>query len=303
MRPGAAAGLGLALALAGGAAPAPASAGSPIEVKIKCPVGGKRFTHVETAAYSTWGERPDGKPYGSWIFPMPIPECPDNALVIYRDFEKHEIPALTALVQSPDYQALRAETTYYRAAWLAERMDRDKPRAPVWLMLRATWQADEAPATKARYQREFAARAAAVAVDGADVDSLILHYRLANTRRELGDFVAALAALDAIPLAALDVTMPEGADASPDAQDDAAARLYLREQIPALRQTIAAGDISAEPLALLPENVAAWLCFEQIEAGTTDLPARCNEPAIRAEIASIRDMREGEPAGASVEDD
>lgn len=301
MRRGAAIGLALVLAWSGGATPA--SAGSPIEVKVKCPVGGQKFTHVETAALTTWGERPDGKPYGSWTFPMPLPECPDNALVMYRDFEKREIPALTALVQSPDYQAMRAETTYYRAAWLAERMDRDNPRAPIWLMLRATWQADEAPALKARYQREFAARAAAVAVDAADVDSLILHYRLANAYRELGDFTAAIGVLDAFPFAALDVAMPEGEDATPEQQDDAGARLYLREQIPALRQTIAAGDSSAEPLALLPENVAAWLCFEQIEAGAAELPVRCNQPAIREEIANFREMREAEPAGASIEDD
>lgn len=301
IRRGAAIGFAIALALSGGAIPA--SAGSPIEVKIKCPVGGKRFTHIETAALTTWGERPDGKPYGSWTFPMPIPECPDNSLVMYRDFEKHEIPALTALVQSSDYRALRAETTYYRAAWLAERMDRDKPRAPIWLLLRATWQVDETPALKARYQREFAARAAAVAVDATDVDSLILHYRLANAYRELGDFTAALGVLDAFPFAALDVTMPEGEDATGQAEDDAGARLYLREQIPALRQTIATGDSSAEPIALLPENVAAWLCFEQIQAGTNEPAARCNDPAIREEIANIREMREGEPAGASVEVD
>jgi hypothetical protein len=97
--------------------------------------------------------------------------------------------------------------------------------------------------------------------------------------------------------------MPEGEDATRQADDDADARLYLREQIPALRQTIVAGDSSAEPLTLLPENVAASMCFEQIEAGTTELAARCNDPAIREEIANIREMREGEPAGASVGDD
>jgi len=63
----------LAVVLAALAGGTPAQAGMPYPEKMKCAVGGESFTHIGTMSYSTWGSRPDGKPYGSWRFPIELP--------------------------------------------------------------------------------------------------------------------------------------------------------------------------------------------------------------------------------------
>jgi hypothetical protein len=276
-----AAGAALALVCA-----APAFAGFPVESEETCPVGGEKFTYVTTGSYSIFHQRPDGKPFGSWYFPLALPECPSNGLVVYRKFTPEEIPALTALVQSPEYQALSKaphfETAYYKAAWLAARMDAADPVRAVFLLLSATWETDGLPLLKTRYQREFVAAAAAIPVDPAELDSLFLRYRLANAHRELGEFAAAEAALGTLPLVALDVNVPEGDDVPYETVRDARSRRFLFEAIPLMRAVIAAGDTSPDPLEMMDDRAAAGSCADLIEEDpAAPLPKRCNDPAIR----------------------
>ena len=261
---------------------APAFAGFPVESEEICPVGGERFTYVTTGSYSIFHQRPDGKPFGSWYFPLAMPECPSNALVVYRDFKPEEIPALTALVLSPEYQALRDETPYFRASWLAQRIDAADPLKALFLLLSATWEVDGAPETKARYQRAFADAAVSVPIDVANIETLFLHYRRANALRELGDFAGASAALDVLPLAALDVEVPQDRKVPYSARSDARSRRFLFEAIPLMRAVIAAGDTSSDPLELMDDRVAAGRCADWIEEDpAATLPKRCNDPAIR----------------------
>jgi hypothetical protein len=284
------AGASLALALA--ALAAPAHGGFPVQSEETCPVGGEKFTYTTTGSYSTFGQRPDGKPYGSWRFPLAMPECPSNALVVYRAFKPEEIPALAALVASPEYQALRAESQYFRAAWLARQMDAADPFEALFLLLSATWEVDDAPETKARYQRAFADAALAVPIDVARIDTLFLHFRRANALRELGDFQGARAALDLLPHAALDVEVPTDRKVPYQTRDEARSRRFLFDMIPQLGKTIAAGDRSAEPLDLVPEMVAANLCADRAEAGAaTPAQDRCSEEAMRKEVSEILERR------------
>lgn len=270
----------------------PVFAGFPVQSEETCPVGGEKFTYTTTGSYSTFGQRPDGKPYGSWTFPLAMPECPSNALVVYREFKPEEIAALTALVQSAEYQALRDESQYFRAAWLARRMDAADPFTALYLLLSATWEVDDAPETKARYQRAFADAALVVPIDVAQIDTLFLQYRRANALRELGDFAAADAALDSLPLAALDVTVPTDPKADYKLRQDARERRFLFDMIPLLRKTIAAQDRSAEPLDLVPEMVAANLCADRVVAGAS-APAqdRCGEEEMRKSVSEILERR------------
>lgn len=258
-----------------------ANAGFPVEVEKTCPVGGEEFTFITTGSYSTFGARPDGKPYGSWTFPLEMPVCPENALVMYRDFEEDELTELTQLVLSDSYQGLRDETSYYRASWLSERLDGEESRSYVWLLMRATWQVDHDPELKARYQLEFAEKATRFDVDPEDTDSLFLRFRVANAYRELGNFEAALTALDNLPIAALDVDVPESDDVEYERRQDAQARRFLFELAPLMRSVIVAEDKSSEPLALMPADFVASVCVDLIEEGETDLPERCDEPAVR----------------------
>src|SRR5262245_12651605 len=86
----------------------------PITKEVKCPIGGKKFQYETTATLSKWGSRPDGKPYSNWEFPLALPVCPDNGLVVYAEFSPEEIKVLKPLVASDTYQAMRkTETPYY----------------------------------------------------------------------------------------------------------------------------------------------------------------------------------------------
>src|SRR5262245_54423951 len=111
---------------------APAIAGTPTPVQKTCPVGGKPFIYTTTSSLSTWGQRPDGKPYTSWIAPMPMAVCPDNGLVIYKEFSDEEITLLQTLIRTSEYQSLRSETPRYRAAWLLQRLDKDAVLSRLW---------------------------------------------------------------------------------------------------------------------------------------------------------------------------
>ena len=88
-----------------------------------------------------------------------------------------------------------------------------------------------APETKTRYQRAFAEAAEKIAPVADDLDTLFLRFRLANARRELGEFDAARAALDSLPLAALDVTAPTGEEVAYEQRRDAESRRFLFETI------------------------------------------------------------------------
>lgn len=287
-----AAGAGLALGLAAFANPA--FAGFPVQSEETCPVGGETFTFTTTGSYSTFGQRPDGKPYGSWTFPLAMPECPSNALVVYREFKPDEIPALTALVQSSDYQALRGESPYFRAAWLAQRMDASQPVSVLYLLLSATWEVDDAPETKARYQRAFADAAARVPMDVDDTQTLVLHYRRANALRELSDFEGAIAVLDLLPSAALDVVVPKGNDVPYEVKREARNRRFLFENIPLMRKVIEAGDASSFPVDLMDSDMAGWACADLSDAGDP-LHARCAEPAVQKRMQKILDSRRNDP--------
>src|ERR1044071_2603328 len=139
---------------------AAAHAGIPVTQELECPLGGKKFQYRATTTSSTWGSRPDGKPYGSWTFPMPLPVCPDNGLVVFSEFSPEQIEQLAPLVASEEYQRMRAtESPYYLAHWLMRELG--SPRLLiVSSLLQASWESDANAKRKARYQQEFVAAAA-----------------------------------------------------------------------------------------------------------------------------------------------
>ena len=254
---------------------AQAHGGMPVPVKMKCPVGGKSFTYTSTASMSQWGDRPDGKPYGSWTFPMPLPECPDNGLVVYREFSRDETKALKPLLATPEYGQLRStETPYYRAYWLMGKLG-DPAENQIWVLQQAAWESDEDPARKARYQEEFVARARTLPHPEAGQDDLLwivtgLH--AANALRELGRFDEALQLAESIPLTSLDVTVPAeqatgttpsglGKFVGNSAEIRAAQnRRSWMNYAASLKAVIARRDSSSEPLDMIPRRVALRRC-------------------------------------------
>lgn len=270
------------------AVPCAAQAGMAMKVKETCAVGGERFTYITTPSYTIFGQRPDGKPYGSWTFPMALPVCPKNGLVMYREFSKDELARLPALIASAEYVALRpAETPYYRAAWLARALD-PKANDHAWLLLSASWEADEEPAKKARYQAEFVAAAEAAPAKPDDLSWFALQVRAINARRELGRFDEAAAALKALPRDALEARPTKTSEAS-DAERDEENRQGWRKAVADLERAIARRDASSEPLDMIPKDLAAAYCV-----GVPDhMPRRedpyCASPELADAIKSFRE--------------
>ena len=268
----------LTAALAAATAATAASAGIPVKQKMTCPIGGAEFEHTSTASYSTSGERPDGKPYGSWTFPMALPECPGNGLVLYKEYEPDEVAKLEPLIASDAYQALRStgETQYYRAYWLMREMGVEPSRS-LWALLQAAWETDKEPERRARYLAELAEASAAVEAKPEDLNWLGMEARSVNALRELGRFDEALARLEAIPAAA---TAAGGT--GKQAETRAGWASYLGK----LRAAIERRDASAEPFDMLPRNIALGRCLDGGDGLDEHQRGFCER-----ESASVEEMR------------
>jgi hypothetical protein len=223
----------------------PAPAGTPVTRQMTCPIGGERFDFNTTASYSTFGIRPDGKPFGSWTFPLNLPECPSNGLILYKTFEPAELTRLGALIGTPGYRALRGgDTQYYRLSWLLREMG--APRLDVvWALVRATWQPPDDSPLRARYLGELAAAVAAQPDALADLDGYAMRAYGINALRELGRFDEAAALLARTPLAPL---RPEGS--LPGAEDDD--RSGWLEHYAKLEALLARRDRSVDPADFRP---------------------------------------------------
>lgn len=237
------------LAAAGG----PATAGKPVTETLTCPIGGASFSFTTTASYSTYGERPDGKPYGSWTFPLALPECPDNGLVLYKQYTPEEVAKLEPLVASEAYQALRKEDTpYYRAYWLMKAMGLG-PERYLWALLQAGWEAEAKPDLRKRYLAELAEASAAVPPRPGDLNWIGMEGRAINALRELERFDEASARLAKVPL--------DGLDAAGDTPE-AKTRRGWHGFFTALKPVIERRDSSTEPLDMLPRSVAFGRCID-----------------------------------------
>ncbi|PVM82532.1 hypothetical protein [Caulobacter radicis] len=272
-----------------------AHAGTPYPVKMKCPVGGESFVYTDTMSYSTWGQRPDGKPYGSWEFPRPIPTCPGNGLAVYKSFSKAELKALPALLASDDYRRMvQEDTSYYRAAWLERALKGEGD--PLWLVLQASWQSDADPARKARYQRAFIAGAEALPAKPDDLQWLGIMAKVVNARRELGEFDAAKA-----DLARLDVDKQLAALPAPPAEgqepEAVANRRGILNFLKKLGAAVDRGDASAEPIDMIPPMAAAHQCVDLEAKGKSH--EVCKSERVAKFLESMREAGKSRDAAGS----
>ena len=281
-----------ALALTLGAA-APAMAGFPVETEMVCPVGGETFTHISTGSYSTFGARPDGKPYGSWTFPLAIPECPSNGLVMFRDFDEDEIAQLTEYLASDGFAQIRQDVSYFRAAKIAEILSKDGSYGVGGLLLRASWQSDHDPLAKARYQRAFASYVTAIEPDSENIDWLFLTARSANAHRELGEFEAAESVLNQLPERLIPDEM-EGKDLGFQERQRYRSLAYLDEYRESLRAEIDVENTESEPLAMLPVRLQAFKCIDLAKAGADPLPPTCENHSVKASISTITEFEKSQ---------
>jgi hypothetical protein len=250
--------------------------------EMTCPVGGEHFPAMQATMYGMDGYRPDGKPYSYLPFPLPIPECPSNKLVVFDRFTDTEVAALTRLVASPDYKALLVaeEGPYYRASWLATALGRPEPQA-LLMLLKAIWgvtPGDMGPRdtpdirTKmARYQREFVERVRKLPAGIAPDDQQWLELRAANALRQLALFPEA-------------ERMRQKAVATLRlATDKGGSEPYLEQ----LRIAIARKDASIEPLDMIPSRQISFACSRRVTYTDFEKPI-CTSPEMASQIDAIR---------------
>jgi hypothetical protein len=257
---------------------------------MTCPIGGAKFQFQPVAAPVVAGERPDGRPIGALKFPVALPECPDNGLVFYKEYEAADAAKLKPLVESEAYQALRNDNSqYYRAYWLMREMG-EGPERYLWALLQASWEAEGRPELRKRYLEELVEASAKVPPRPSDLAWIGMEGRSINALRELGRFDEALARLDKVPIDALDAPAPSGSAATPAALAQARSRRGWRTFLTAIRPVIERRDSSAEPLDLLPRSVAAGRCLD--EAGKLDPVGRafCEKEA--ETVAAVKATRD-----------
>jgi hypothetical protein len=109
-----------------------------------CPIGGEKFEGTVVLSGYQRGQRLDFRPYGAIVSPAPLPQCPGNGFVMYKDeFSSEEIAKLKSIVAGKDYQALQKQhRTYFLAAYLEEKMGEATDRSLASRYLRASWQAE-----------------------------------------------------------------------------------------------------------------------------------------------------------------
>ena len=125
--------------------------------ELTCPYDGTKFKAVLQGSGTSFGSMLDGRPFGPIVSPWPLAICPTNGFVFFKNsFTDDELERLRPLVLSEAFQSLRAETPYYRVAWLKERLG--MPRSEVsWTLLQATWETRDA-GTYRRYADELLQR-------------------------------------------------------------------------------------------------------------------------------------------------
>lgn len=249
---------------------------------MTCPVGGESFSPYRATHYSTYGQRPDGRPYSYMPMPLPIPECPTNKLVVFDDFTPAEVETLAGLIAGSDYAALvQRENAYYRGFWLAGRLQRPAGtrlgllNAAIWA--EAPGRGDPArgdPARAARYRETLVREVERLSHDEAAEDRLWLQVRATNALRELGRFEAA-------------ERMRIGTRALAATISDAAGTTVLDRLAP----VIARRDASVEPLDMIPEIEAARICIDG--AGLTDFDRSiCARPEVQTSMRTYRGISE-----------
>jgi hypothetical protein len=245
---------------------ATARATAPAPQQMTCPIGGGSFTYTPPAPRPTTGTRPDGKPYGVTA-PPALPECPDNGLVLYKEYTPEEVAKLEPLVASPAFQALReSDAQYYRAYWLMKEMGLG-PEESLWALLQASWQVEDKPELRSRYLTELIESSAKAAPNPADLNWVGMEAHAINALRELGRFDEARSRIDMLSLQPLDVRIPTGAASDPAVQDARKRRTWLGF-LKNLKAAIERKDSSLEPLDLIPRVVAIDRCI--LATGLTD---------------------------------
>ena len=108
--------------------------------EMTCPYDGVKFTTTFQGSGTSFDVTLDLQQVGAIMTPWPLATCPTNGFVFYKDkFSDAELETLRPFVLSDEYQALRDQPTYYRAAWLLDHAGASHWQV-TWALVQANWQ-------------------------------------------------------------------------------------------------------------------------------------------------------------------
>jgi hypothetical protein len=258
--------------------PALALPGVMMTARFDCPIGGQRFELRYPSGHTIMGQRPDGLPIGSMAFPVALPECPGNGLILYKRFDAAELARLETLIASEPYRALRREDAqYYRYHWLLREMGAPALEQ-VQALGKAVWQAEAGTPRRQRYLRALIEASAALPGEPADLPGFAIRGQWINALRELGRFEEAAALLAQTDIAPLQVDDP----------DDERER--WRRHYATMATLIGRRDAAVAPLDVLPLHEANRICHERRSTLGAGERAYCDGEIPRRLAAELRRM-------------
>ena len=168
---------------------------------IACPLGGKIFSFRMDRFSTAKGIALDMQPYGAEDLPWPLPQCPDNGFVLYKQkFSPAEVRRLRPLVKQLGFAS---KPVYARAFLMARALNE-----PLLLQLRllqvAAWRGGD------RYRQQALPVLARLLKERTQTERSQLDYLLlqAEYQRRLGRFAHAQQSVDMAAMAVPEVLEP-----------------------------------------------------------------------------------------------
>ncbi len=170
-------------------------------VEKTCPLGGETYRALQLGTHSTYGVHLDLEPVSYMRFPAPLPVCPSNGFVAYKEaFEATELERISEALATEDYRgSLGKHTSYYLFGRLME-LTGNRDVSLWWIYLNATWEADLC--ARSDLYGQYAAlvlkhgRRRLSALSPQDEEFWTLNLVLPNLQRRVGDFDQAREWLD-----------------------------------------------------------------------------------------------------------
>jgi len=251
------------------------------EEDFVCPIGGEEFEANVVLSNTTWGQRPDGKPYSA-LPVYPVTECPQNGFLLFdENFTEEELQILEKATGTAEFQAMReTDTQHYRVWWLKNKVQRDEA-SQLSSLLRAGWETDHDYDRKVKYQSQFANLA--LNMVRTDENAAVWFYynlRAVNILRELGYFDEGLKRLDFL-------MKPEYL---PQDDQEKEGALFFAD---ALRALLEQKNPFFEPANLVPERVAIFRCVAPKSPLTDAENTACASEEVTKAIADFRHKPKG----------
>ena len=162
-------------------------------IQLTCPIDGSRFSYQPPPALTSRETNLDQKPVDVTIL-TPLPKCPNNGFVIYKNsYSQVEIANLREFVLSDRYRSMSAaHSSRYLEAALRKLLG-DSPYVVAWPLVQATWEVSSDPVRYKQYAEEALAAYDAIPLDALpDIRHRILKRMIAGElARRLGQFDSA----------------------------------------------------------------------------------------------------------------